>query len=132
MTRAIVLRSLPVVLASVIVAGCSAGGPTGPDSPLASTAQAPVRLWGMVVDATGACVADAIVEVVAGQHAGQRVTQTTPCGVWDEDGGFVFDDLTAGVGMLLRASAAGWRTDEKAVTPHAGAQQAVFLTLSGV
>jgi hypothetical protein len=86
----------------------------------------------MVIDATGACVADATVEVVAGQHAGQRITQTTPCGIWDDGGGFVFDDLTAGLAMTLRASAAGWRTDEKTVTPHAGGQRAVLLTLSGL
>jgi hypothetical protein len=48
---------------------------------------------GMVIDTTGACVADAIVEVVRGQRSGERITQVTPCGAWDYDGGgFVFKD----------------------------------------
>jgi uncharacterized protein (DUF39 family) len=86
----------------------------------------------MVIDTTGACVADATVEVVRGQRSGQRTTQTTPCGAWDYGGGFVFDDLTTGAEMTLRASASGWSTEEKTVIPHAGAQQAVFLTLSRI
>jgi len=91
-----------------------------------------VSLWGMVIDPTGACVANATVEVVRGQRSGQRITQTTPCGAWDYDGGFVFNDLTPGAEVTLRASASGWSTEEKTFIPHAGAQQAIFLTLSRI
>jgi hypothetical protein len=34
--------------------------------------------------------------------------------------------------MTLRASASGWSTEEKTVIQHAGARQAVFLTLSRI
>jgi uncharacterized protein (DUF39 family) len=86
----------------------------------------------MVIDATGGCVANATVEVVRGQGVGQRITQTAPCGAWDYGGGFVFNDLTPGAEITLRASASGWSTEEKTFIPHAGAQQSIFLTLSRI
>ena len=137
MTRAIAAGSTRIILAGVILFGCSRESPTPPGSSLPSASPAPTTqtsasLWGMVIDTTGACVANATIEVVRGQGSGQRITQITPCGAWDYGGGFVFNDLTAGAEMTLRASASGWSTEEKTFIPHAGAQQAVFLTLSRI
>jgi hypothetical protein len=42
----------------------------------------------------------------------------------------MFNDLTPGVAMTLRASAPGWTPFEKTVTPHTGGQVAVVITLS--
>lgn len=74
-------------------------------------------LAGFVVERTGACITDATVEIVGGQGVGQRVTQTTPCGVWDYDGGFVFYDLEPGKELTLRAAAPGYRPAERTFTP---------------
>jgi uncharacterized protein (DUF39 family) len=137
MTRAIAVRSTRIVFAAMILFGCSGESPTAPGSSLPSASPAPTTqtsafLWGMVIDTTGACVADATIEVVRGQRSGERITQVTPCGAWDYDGGFVFNELITGAEMTLRASASGWSTEEKTFIPHAGTQQAVFLTLSRI
>jgi hypothetical protein len=55
--------------------------------------------------------------------------QVTPCDAWAYYGGFVFDALSPGVEMTLRASAPGWSTEEKTVVPHLGGQTAVVISL---
>lgn len=102
--------------------------PTSPASTPGSS-----LLWGMVIDGSGVCIAEATVEVVRGQRLGQSIKQTTPCGAWDYDGGFMFKNLDAGVELTLRASAPGFATQEKAFVPSSGSSyQAVFVTLSRV
>ena len=86
----------------------------------------------MVVDGTGVCIDGAIVQVVhpAGS-LGESIAQTKPCDAWGYDGGFVIRNLTAGVGVTLRASAPGYAPVERTFIPSSGpAFQYVFLRLS--
>ena len=69
-------------------------------------------LWGFVVGASGACIAEATAEIVRGEGTGQSQKQRTPCSAWDYDGGFEFRELTAGAEVTVRASAPGHRTSE--------------------
>lgn len=84
-------------------------------------------LWGFVVDSGGACIKDAMVEVVRGQAQGQQIMQETPCDAWDYGNGFVFKELSPGLEMTLRASAPGWSREEKTVVP--GGPTAVLISL---
>lgn len=99
-------------------------------SPPSPTPSASTFLWVMAVDASGVCAADATIEVVAGQGVGRIARQSTPCSVWDYDGGVLFFDLTPGVEMTLRASAPGYATQEKTVTPTSGGQMVTVMELS--
>ena len=87
-------------------------------------------LWVMAVDGAGVCVPDATIEIVAGQGVGEIGRQTIPCAIWDYDGGVVFWDLTPGVDLTLRASAAGYQTQEKRVAPTAGGGMVTVMVLS--
>ena len=87
-------------------------------------------VWTMAVDEYGLCIVGATVQVMRGQGLGQNVTQRTPCGAWDYDGGVVFRDLSPGVEMTLRASASGYVAQEKIVVPSLGPQQVVLIWLS--
>jgi Carboxypeptidase regulatory-like domain len=126
-----------MVVGSLTLLGCSQSSPTGPDQPVPTASPAPTPssstwLWGMVIDETGACIVGATVEVVRGQSLGQSITQTTPCGAWDYDGGVVFRDLTPGVEMTLRASASGYAAQEKTVIPSLGPKMAVLFAPSRI
>ncbi len=92
---------------------------------------APAMAWlvGIVID-DQVCIEGATVRVVSsGQAAGQIIAQKTPCGVWEYDGGFAFENLTPGVEMTLRASAPGYAAYEKKVVPSLGSQGYVELKL---
>ena len=125
-----------ITFVTLVLFACSPSAPTGPRavppvSPQAPPPQAPASrawLWGMVVDEGGACIAGATVQVVAGQAVGQSLTQMTPCDAWAYDGGVVFQDLTPGVEMTLRASASGYAAQEKRVIPSLGGQMAILFT----
>jgi len=81
----------------------------------------------MVVDPSGGCIPGATIQVVAGQAAGEPITQQTPCSVWDYAGGVEWHNLTAGVSMTLRATAPGYAAEELTVTPFGGAQSAIIF-----
>jgi hypothetical protein len=65
---------------------------------------------------------------VSGQsYIGEVVTQQTPCAVWDYGNvGIMLRDLTPGVAMTLRASAAGYSTLEKTVFAQSGGTVEIF------
>ena len=77
---------------------------------------------------SGFCILDATVEVVAGEELGQIAKQTEPCDIWWV-GGVEIKNLTAGVEITLRASAAGYVPEEKTVIPTMGPQMAVIFWL---
>jgi hypothetical protein len=123
-------------LATVTLLACSqenaqrlpiAPGPPVPTAAPTPTPNAVTALVVMVVDETGLCIVDATIQVVRGQRSGQSVTQPTPCDAWDYGGGVVFKDLTPGVEMTLRATAAGFVPQEKTVIPAIGPQTPVLL-----
>ena len=124
-------------LATLTLVGCSQNSPQrSPVAPSPSPAPTCLTctngvLFAMVVDEAGVCIDGATIQVVGGQSAGVSVPQTTPCDVWDADGGVWLKDLTPGVAMTLRATAPGWAPLEKTVVPSSGPQQAVLFTLSG-
>ena len=128
----------PALCAAFTLFGCSSCGstPTAPMPPVEGASAAPtpsastISLWGFVVEPSGACVEDAIVEVVRGSAQGQRVAQETPCDAWSYGNGFVFRDLTSGGEMTLRASAPGWSTEEQQVVP--GNSTAVVIELKKI
>jgi hypothetical protein len=97
--------------------------PSSPPVPSSSRAS----VWVLVVKDSGVCVEGATATVVRGQRLGQSVPQMTPCSVWDYGGGIVFGDLTPGVEMALRVSAAGYVTQEVTVLPLLGPYTAVEL-----
>jgi len=66
---------------------------------------------------------------VQGQAVGEPITQGTPCSVWDYSGGVEYHDLTAGVSMTIRATAPGYTTEEKTITPFVGPQTVIDLEL---
>lgn len=83
----------------------------------------------MVVDRTGGCIPGATVQVVAGQAAGEPITQETPCGVWDYAGGVEYHNLIAGVSMTLRAAVTGYAAEDSTITPVSGPQSAIIFAL---
>ena len=87
------------------------------------------RVWVMVVpeQGSGICILGAAVEVIAGQGLGQSATQE-PCDIWWV-GGITFNNLTPGVEMTLRASAAGYVSEEKTVIPTHGSPGALIFWL---
>ena len=52
--------------------------------------------------------------------------KTTPCNAGSYGAGFLFENLTPGVAMTLRASAPGY-VEERTVTPSLGPQTALLL-----
>ena len=113
------MRLALIVVATNICFFCTTGVPTAPQ-PLSAT----VVVFGVVVGDGGACIPGAVVHVVRGQGTGRTLTQPTPCGAE----GFRFDNLTPGVEMTLRASAAGFTPVEQTVVPAADARAAVILS----
>jgi hypothetical protein len=82
----------------------------------------------VVVDGGGGCIPGATITVVAGETAGQTLTQVTPCNRWDGDGGFLVQGgLTAGVAMTLRAAAAGYGAKEVTVPASFGRAPTIIV-----
>ena len=129
------------ILVIVALAGCSRESgpriPTAPASPVADpappapTAPPTGQIWVMVIGESGACIDGATIQVVRAEGAGEPIPQTTPCGVWDYDGGLLLTDLTPGVELTLRGAASGYAQHEMSFLPFApGSYHAVFITLS--
>lgn len=133
------MRFALTVLTTLTLFGCSGESalptaptsPVSPLSPLPPTSGASAWLWAMVVEESGICIADATIQVIAGQGVGQIATQNESCDAWS-DGGVMFKDLTPGVEMTLRASASGYAPQEKAVVPTLGPQTAVIFVPSRI
>ena len=123
-------------LAASGVLACGGGdappGPTAPGTPIvpsppsglgvpsAPGAPSPDRgAWVgvMVIEDSGLCIDGATVVVVAGEGVGQSGTHTRPCDVWGYDTEILFEGLTPGAAVPLRASAPGYTAQE--VTAYA-------------
>jgi hypothetical protein len=139
-----------MIVASAMLFGCSQNVPTAP-TPHPSQNSAPPSpdpipppqpppsfpsssglLWGFVIDRSGACIADATVQVLS-PALGQTIVQRTPCSVWDYDGGFLFTDLTPGVWLTLRAEAPGYMVAYPTFLPLSpSGYQAVEIVLTRI
>jgi len=71
-----------------------------------------------VIEATGACVEGATVQLIVGNIVVQSATQTDPCDTRDY-GGIIFNELPAGE-LTLRASAPGYATQDTTGTATFG------------
>lgn len=130
------------ILVVVPLLGCSQERvrplPTAPSLPGPAPTPAPTpgsttSLWGMVISESGICIDGATVQVVQGDRPGEKITQATPCDAWGYDGGFVITGVLSGVPVTLRASAAGYASQDLTVIPAGGlAQRVVLLTLSRI
>jgi hypothetical protein len=124
MRHGIPLLALSVVIGCAgdrITSGTDVPGPLPPGpGPLA-------QVWGMVVDENGACIPNASVRVVQGQALDSSAQQAVPCDVSAGYGGFVLSNLTAGLSMTIRATAAGYLSLDKVITPSLGPQPVVLF-----
>jgi hypothetical protein len=117
------IRFALLVLATLNLVGCSQDSPQrspAVPSPSSVPTAGPGNssyVSAMVVDETGLCIEGATVQVVQGQNVGVSVTQTTPCDIWDGDGGVWFNGLLPGVAVTLRTTAPGWAPLDKTVVP---------------
>jgi hypothetical protein len=104
----------------------TAPSPADPAAVAPAPAAAPVsRIVPAVVYATviekdggGECIADATLQIVAGQHAGPQVFKQEPCDYWDPPG-FTLKDLSYGESLTLRFSAPGFVSLELTTLPNA-------------
>jgi hypothetical protein len=79
-----------------------------------------------VVDESGICIAGATIYVVSGPDAGQTFVQDSDCDAWSYSGGVFFGNLSAGVTMTLRASAAGYGSMERTIVAEPSGQAVEF------
>jgi hypothetical protein len=125
--------AVPILMTSALL-GCSGGSPAPPAPttvpPSVSPQQPDVYVAVVVVQDSGQCIVGATVQSIAGQAVGQSQTQKAACDVWSGDGDVFFLHLQPGVEMTLRASAPGYRSQEKVVSPTAGPQPAVEFILT--
>ena len=116
------------LVAVLLVSACSGDYPTRTTT-VPPPAQPPY-LWVVVQTEAGSCITGATVQVVEGQRMGEALTQD-PCDGWESDvGGVGFNNLEAGVPMTVRATAAGYTTQEKTFTPIAGSPGPSAIRLS--
>jgi hypothetical protein len=113
-------RSFTASILLLLIIGCKGDSP----SPTAPTAPPPPPnakgfIWGHVVEQSGVCIVDAVVEIVEGSDAGKKVVQKEKCSVWD-DFGFMFDDLPLGKPIKLRATKEGYQPKEVETLPITG------------
>jgi hypothetical protein len=123
--------TLPILM-TLAVLGCSSGSGSPTASSPCSNAPPPTQgatafLLAIAIaqNGGGTCIVGATVEVVAGQAVGESRT-ISDCSYWDPEGGALFQGLTPGVEMTLRASAAGYRPQELTVMPSPGGKATVF------
>lgn len=122
------MKSAFTIFAALALWGCARSDPTAPLQPQdPATGNTDVWIWLMVVDQGGRCIPGATIQVVAGQDVGEPITQETPCDAWADSGGVEYHHLIAGVRMTLRATAPGYATEEKTITPAGGWVSAIIF-----
>lgn len=127
-----IVRHVLIVVALVTASACADAGlmstedgelplPPGP-GPLAV-------VTGMIVRDDGMCIDSASVRVVQGQALDRSAAQRTPCDGPAGTGGFVLNDLTPGLPMTIRATAPGYLSLDKTITPAPPPQPLVVFAL---
>jgi hypothetical protein len=128
------MRVPVLILAALMLSGCG-GSPTAPDylaPPVpfpTPAAPGPASLAVLVIDAGGACLVGAVVEIVQGQRAGTRIDQDPGCDAWSFPTVYL-NDLIPGEQMVVRASAPGYRSHEQAAVPVRGRETLVSFLLT--
>jgi hypothetical protein len=85
-------------------------------------------IWGQVLDSSGVCLRGGMVEIIDGPSAGQISQQPEECDAWDYEG-FEFDDLPLGATVTLRASAPGYRPQDRKVVARNGGGPVQFVLI---
>ena len=85
----------------------------------------------IVIDASGGCIEGATIQIVWAEGAGDPIPQSTPCSVWEVDGGLLLTGLTPDEELTLRGAARGYAPREMSFRPFPGPSfGAVFIELS--
>jgi hypothetical protein len=109
--------------------------PATPDTPVipdpGSGADRGPTFWGMVIDASGACIKGATVRLASANETEPGIEQDANCDVWAYGGGVQLYNLVLEVEVTLVASAPGYASREVKVIPSLTQRQAVLIELSG-
>jgi hypothetical protein len=125
-----VIRRSPRLLSGVVILllllRCNGSSPTEPQSqPPAATG----FVSGTVLVSSGACLPGAVVEVLDGARAGDRVTQNECGGAWDAfPPGYSFS-VPKGIAVRIRASKQGYRSKEETFLPTNFPAGMYFMTI---
>jgi carboxypeptidase family protein len=93
---------------------------------LARTQQPTERVpWGTVVDASGVCIRGSTVSIVDGPGTGNHSGQPDECNAWGYDG-FEFRNLPLDATVTLRATAPGYRSQNRQVVAGNGGAPVEF------
>jgi hypothetical protein len=116
--------TLPSLLILACV-GCVDGSapvdpPRSPPTPPLPPGPDAAWVWGHVLDDSGVCLYGAQVDIVAGPGAGRTATQTSECDAWSYVVGYEFKDLPMAAKIKLRASLAGYRSQERELVTQNG------------
>jgi hypothetical protein len=121
--------SLLRVAAVVVSIGCTdSGSPVAPSPPPPEPATNGF-IWGQVLEASGACIREGEVEIVAGPGIGRKSGQPEVCGAWDYVG-YEFGDLPVGATVTLRAGAPGYRSEERELVVRNGGEPVQFVLMT--
>lgn len=147
------MRYGSLLLAALILSACSGGesahtpptgfvqvAPTAPPPPPPAPTPTPADtifptaagwLQVMVIRSTGACIDDAVIEIVSGPGTGFSGKQSAECSVWDPWAGYFLYGLVVAEPIIIRASAPGYGSAESTFYPSADpGQSGYFITLS--
>ena len=128
------------VLSAMVLVGCDGyhAPPTYPDPPAPAsvppppTSPGPVgaasALHAMAFDEASHCIGDTAIELVSAQTVRDSKRHDANCDPW-EGGGVSFFDVTPGEEVVLRASAAGYATQQRTIVVLPDRQQWVLFTL---
>jgi len=97
-----------------------------PQSPPPTSPATSGYIWGYVVDAAGGCIAGAVVEIVDGPGTGRKSGQADDCSAWDYGGSYEFHGLPLDATVTLRASAPGYRSEDRQVVVENGGPGVIF------
>jgi hypothetical protein len=86
----------------------------------------------VVVDRDYRCIVGATIQVAQGERAGATYTQQSACAEPDYGSGVFVPDLTPNTAVIVRAMAPGYASQDRALTPKAGALGATVFSLASV
>jgi hypothetical protein len=117
-----------LLLPILLLLGCGDNGALPPTAPAFQPPPPPppppatgaAYVWGHVVKDSGACIPGAVVEIIAGPGTGRKDTQEGPCDAWSYAVGYEFHDLPLGATVRLRATAKGYRPQERELVTRNG------------
>ena len=128
-------RPTSILLLGSLVVLCLGCGDTTAPAPQSPLPQSPPPtssatsgfIYGYVVDQSGICIRGAMVQIVEGPGTGRKSGQADACAAWDYGGEYEFRDLPGGATVTLRASAPGYRSEDRQVVAENGGPGVEFV-----